>query len=214
MELQYFLIKEDLKLLHDSYDIYYQSIIVNNAKDALKNSVTKFDTDEFITNRSVIQKDLYNGVRQRLSGKCCLPGCKKRKECPSCKQWELCDDNCKPRPTCTKEDKGLFVEVRYLQLHDIDIPIQVNERKLLSLIRDLEKEKEQSVKQEMIVKKQTELLVAQIKNNAKEILANATAQSDFILNQAEVNYSRTIEDIHNQGIKLNRILINCFLFFL
>ncbi len=36
VELQYFLIKEDLKLLHDSYDIYYENIIVNNAKDALK----------------------------------------------------------------------------------------------------------------------------------------------------------------------------------
>lgn len=40
VEFQYFLIKEDLKLLHDSYDIRYQSIIVNNAKDALK--VKKF----------------------------------------------------------------------------------------------------------------------------------------------------------------------------
>jgi hypothetical protein len=51
---------------------------VNNAKDALKNAITKFDTDEFITNRSVIQDDLFFGVRQRLSGKCCLPGCKKK----------------------------------------------------------------------------------------------------------------------------------------
>ena len=42
----------------------------------LKNSITKFDTDEFISNRSVIQNDLYLGVRQRLSGKCCLPNCK------------------------------------------------------------------------------------------------------------------------------------------
>lgn len=38
-ELQYFVIKEDLKLLHDSYDIYYHSIIVNNAKDAIKVSL-------------------------------------------------------------------------------------------------------------------------------------------------------------------------------
>ena len=36
VELQYFLVKEDLKLLHDSYDIYYESIVENNAKDALK----------------------------------------------------------------------------------------------------------------------------------------------------------------------------------
>jgi hypothetical protein len=35
-ELQYFLIREDLKLLHDSYDVYYQSVIANNAKDAIK----------------------------------------------------------------------------------------------------------------------------------------------------------------------------------
>ena len=41
--------------------------------------MTKFDTDEFISNRSVIQREVYNGVRQRLSGKCCLPNCKSRK---------------------------------------------------------------------------------------------------------------------------------------
>lgn len=34
--MQYFLIKEDLKLLHDAYDVFYQSIVVNNAKDAIK----------------------------------------------------------------------------------------------------------------------------------------------------------------------------------
>jgi hypothetical protein len=42
----------------------------------LKNAVTKFNTDDFIQNRSMIQKDLFNGVRQRLSGRCCIPGCK------------------------------------------------------------------------------------------------------------------------------------------
>ena len=36
VELQYFLIKDDLKSLHDAFDIYYESIIENNAKDALK----------------------------------------------------------------------------------------------------------------------------------------------------------------------------------
>ncbi len=50
----------------------------------------------------------------------------------------------------------MFVEVRYLQLHDIDIPYQVNERRLQALIRELEQEKEKSVKEEMIVRKQTD----------------------------------------------------------
>ncbi|CAF0847232.1 unnamed protein product [Brachionus calyciflorus] len=198
-ELQYFLIKEDLKLLHDSYDVYYHQIIANNAKDAIKNSITKFDTDEFISNRSVIQNDLFFGVRQRLSGKCCLPNCKT--DCKNCKQWEMCDKNCKPRPLCTKEDKGFFVEVRYLELQDIDIPLQVNERKLLSLIRDLEKEKEESVKEEMIVRKNSEYEVAKITNKAKEIVENAKAQYSLLINQAEVNASRIIENIHNDGLQ-------------
>ena len=170
------------------------------------------DTDEFINNRSVIQADLIKGVKQRLSGKCCLPNCKTEQECPKCKKWELCDAKCKPRPICTKDDKGLFVEVRYLQLHDIDIPIQVNERKLLSLIRDIEKEKEESIKQEMIVRKQTELLVAQTKNIAKEILANATANYEGILASANVNSSGVIENVHNNGLILFEYLFILYFF--
>ena len=113
----------------------------------------------------------------------------------------MCDKGCKPRPTCTKEDKGFFVEVRYLQLQDIDIPLQVNERKLLSLIRDLEKEKEESVKEEMIVRKNSEYEVAKILNQAKEIVENAKAQYTLMINQAESNYSRIIENVHNQGLQ-------------
>lgn len=201
VELQYFLIKEDLKLLHDTFDIRYQSIIVGNAKDALKNSVTKFDTDEFISNRTVIQKDLFLGVRERLSGICCLPGCLTVQQCPSCKDWEICTKDCKPRNECTKEDKGLFVEVRYLQLSDIEIPSQVNERRLLTLIRELEEEKEKSIKEEMIIRKQTELEVNKYKNQAKEAIANATAMSKLLMDQAEVDYSRIIENVHNTGLK-------------
>lgn len=201
VELQYFLIKEDLPLLHDTFDLRYQSIVVGNAKDALKNSVTKFDTDEFISNRSVIQNELLRGVRARLSGKCCLPNCKSKASCPSCKEWELCEDGCKKRSTCTKEDKGLFTEVRYLQLSDIEIPTQVNERRLLTLIRELEEEKEKSIKEEMIIRKQTELEVNKYKNLAKEAIANATAMSKLKMDQAEVDYSRTIENVHNNGLK-------------
>lgn len=156
-------------------------------------------------------------MRQRLSGKCCIKDCKK--DCVSCKQWEKCDDNCKPRETCTKEDKGLFVEVRYLQLHDIDIPAQVNDRKLLSLIRDLEKEKEESVKSETIVRKQTELevclgyfkvifvflllfifiKVTKIRNNASEVIAYANSLSKRIVEEAGIEAEQKLQEAHNDG---------------
>jgi len=94
----------------------------------------------------------------------------------------------------------LFVEIRYLQLSDIEIPAQVNERRLLTLIRELEKEKEVSIKEEMIIRKETERDVNRIKNDAKESIANATAMSKLIMDQAEVEYSRTIENVHNDGL--------------
>jgi len=202
VELQYFLIKEDLKLLHDNYDLKYQSVVTGNANDALRTAVTVFDTSEFISNRTVIQDELLRGVRERLSGNCCIPGCKTKKQCPHCKDWELCYKNCKPRSKgCTDAEKGFFVEVRYLQLHDIEIPNVVNERRLLTLIRELEEEREKSIKEEMIIRKQTELEVNTYKNQAKESIANATAMSKLIMDEADVNYSRTIENVHNDGLK-------------
>lgn len=200
VEFQYFLIKEDLKLLHDTYNLNYDESITKTAVDAIKNAITKFDTDEFIANRSVIQKELLTGVRQRLSGKCCLPNCKIN--CDTCKEWEKCDTDCKPRSTCTNNDKGVFVEVRYLQLQDIDIPTQVNERRLLALIRDLEKEKEESIKQEMIVRKQTEFEVNAIKNNASFVIANADAQAKFITSESHINYEKSIDMAHTNGSKI------------
>jgi hypothetical protein len=72
---------------------------------------------------------------------------------------------------------------------------------LLTLIRELEEEKEKSIKEEMIVRKQTELEVNKFQNSAKEAIANATAMSKFLMDQAEVNYSREIENTHNEGLK-------------
>lgn len=117
-------------------------------------------------------------------------------------------------------------KVRYLQLHDIDIPVSINERKLLSLIRDLEKEKEESTKEEMLVRKQTEyevynllnlsiflfdinhknidfffFKIAKIKNNATETLARANAEAKFKTSEASIKYEQTIESAHYTGME-------------
>ncbi len=43
--------------------------------------------------------------------------------------------------------------------------------------------------------------MAQIKNEAKELIAKANAEQERIINEAEVNYQRTIEDVHNKGLQ-------------
>ncbi len=77
----------------------------------------------------------------------------------------------------------------------------MNERRLLTLIRDLEKEKEVSVKEEMIVRKETEYQVNMIRNSAQELVESAKANLNLIINQAESNYSRIIENVHNDQLK-------------
>ena len=86
------------------------------------------------------------------------------------------------------------MELRYLQLHgrcshllqceefcfefaDIDVPERVMERRLLGLVRDLEKEREEYINQEALVKKQTDILAYQYRNNATQSVAFSDAQA-------------------------------------
>ena len=130
---QFFLVKEDLPLLHTAYDVYYEPIIVSNAKEAIISTCSRFDTDEFINDREKIWREIYFGAKRQLGtierispnffshslllgGLCCIPKCKAN--CPTCPIHEQCVPGCKSRAQdCTKEEKGFFAEVRYLQLH-------------------------------------------------------------------------------------------------
>ncbi|CAF1132700.1 unnamed protein product [Rotaria sordida] len=196
---QYFLIKEDLPLLHAAYDIKYEPIITLNAKEAIISTCSRFDTDEFINNRNKIWREIYFGVKSHLGGSCCIPKCKNN--CPKCPIHEQCISDCKPREKgCNKEEKGLFVELRYLQLHDIDVPDRVMERRLLSLVRDLEKEKEESLNQEALIKKQTDILVYQFRNNATQTIAFSEAQSKLKRDQAKADAHKSTELARINGL--------------
>ncbi|CAF4168700.1 unnamed protein product, partial [Rotaria magnacalcarata] len=192
LTFQYFLIKEDLPHLHAAYDIRYHPIITANAKEAIVSTCSRFDTDEFIKNRNKIRREIYFDVKRYLGGCCCIPKCKTN--CPKCPIHERCVPNCKPREkNCKKEEKGLFVELRYLQLHDIDVPQRVMERRLHGLVRDLEREKEEYINQEALIKKQTDILVNKYRNNATQSLALSEAQAKLIREIAKVGARKNIE---------------------
>lgn len=116
ISFQFFLIKEDLPLLHTAYDIYYEPIIVSNAKEAIISTCSRFDTDDFINDREKIWREIYSGVKRHLGGSCCIPNCVAN--CPKCPVHQQCITGCRSRTAgCQKDDKGFFVELRYLQLH-------------------------------------------------------------------------------------------------
>ncbi|CAF1182284.1 unnamed protein product [Rotaria sp. Silwood1] len=196
---QFFLIKEDLPLLHAAYDIYYEPIIVSNAKEAIISTCSRFDTDEFINDREKIWREIYLGVKRQLGGSCCIPNCKN--QCTNCPIHEKCVTNCKPREKgCKKEEKGFFAEVRYLQLHDIDVPERVMERRLLGLVRDLEKEREEYINQEALVKKQTDILVNQYRNNATQSVAFSEAQAQLKRERAKADALKRVEIARIDGL--------------
>ncbi|CAF0733979.1 unnamed protein product [Adineta steineri] len=193
---QFFLIKEDLPLLHAAYDLYYEPIIVSNAKEAIISTCSRFDTDEFINDREKIWREIYLGVKR---GSCCIPKCKSN--CPTCPIHEQCVVACKARDkNCKKEEKGFFAEVRYLQLHDIDVPDRVMERRLLGLVRDLEKEREEYLNQEALVKKQTDILANQFRNNASQSVAFSDAQAQLKREQAKADALKRVEIARIDGL--------------
>ncbi|CAF3892038.1 unnamed protein product [Rotaria sp. Silwood1] len=132
------------------------------------------------------------GVKRQLGGSCCIPKCKTN--CPNCPIHEHCVEGCKPRAqSCAKDDKGFFAELRYLQLHDIDVPDRVMERRLLGLVRELEKEREEYLNQEALVKKQTDILVNQFRNNATKSIAYSEASAQLLREKTKTEAVQRVE---------------------
>ena len=71
----------------------------------------------------------------------------------------MCLPNCIPRTECSNDQKGVFVEARYLQLTDVTIPYSVEERNLQTLIINEETAKATFVQQAKVIEKETEQLV-------------------------------------------------------
>ena len=53
-----------------------------------------------------------------------------------------CWTGCLDRGLCKSEDKGLFVEARYLQMTDLEIPYEIEQRNLRTLLLTEETAKE------------------------------------------------------------------------
>jgi hypothetical protein len=93
-------------------------------------------------------------------------------------------------------------KVRYLQLQDIDIPPEVNSRRLLSLVRSIETEKEDYIKIEKIVRKETELVINLVKNNATELIESSKSGYKTLIEESIIDADEQKQNAHNEGDKL------------
>lgn len=193
VHFQYVIRKDELKSLHDKYDLDYKSTIESRAVDALKGSVTVFNVRELISNRSTVEKTIFKTIRERLGGRCCNYLCGKTDS--------LCSQ-CIDQTRCSDDDKGLNVEVKYLQLLKVDIPDDIDNRFVKALVEQEQAQEELLKQRAAIVRKETTQQVQVIKNAAKEISENATAQAHLITTMSRSNYTAALEGARSEGLKL------------
>ncbi|PIK59361.1 hypothetical protein BSL78_03732 [Apostichopus japonicus] len=114
--LQYFLRIEDLKLLHDNYDLQYESVLEDSARDAIKSAATRFSTRDYGIIRGEIEEALFVAARVRLGGLCCPIWC----DLPT---GGCNSTGCIPRESdsCGPDQLGLFASVRFFQLLYVEI---------------------------------------------------------------------------------------------
>ena len=74
------------------------------------------------------------------------------------------------------------------------------ERRLLGLVRDLEKEREEYINQEALVKKQTDILGYQYSNNASQTLAFSEAQGQLKRDRAKADAQKRVEMARITGL--------------
>jgi hypothetical protein len=84
---------------------------------------------------------------------------------------------------------------------DIDVPERVMERRLLGLVRDLEKEREEYLNQEALVKKQTDILANQFRNNASQAVAFSEAEAQLRREQAKADALKRVEVARVNGMQ-------------
>ncbi|XP_033629658.1 uncharacterized protein LOC117291835 [Asterias rubens] len=189
---QYFLRRRDLKLLHDTYDVYYKDILRNNAIDELKGATKDFSTRDFGEIRADIEKVLFNAIKSRLEGDCCKFQCENSPE--------GCVRNCKRYSECTIEDKGFFADVRFFQLGYVNIPDDVLSRNLQTLTQLEDGIREGYIQQAQLARKATEEKVKEIENSAEEKTQNATAQAALLTSRASAQAQALVEDAHSRGL--------------
>ncbi|KAL3832279.1 hypothetical protein ACJMK2_023937 [Sinanodonta woodiana] len=190
--IQYNLRKDELPLLHKQFDLYYEDVVKNSAIDAVKGSIPIYSTRQLILNRVQVQETISKAIRDRLGGTCCRPGCPYNGSC---------DSGCVPYSSCADNQKGLYLDVKGTQLGKLVIPDDVENRFLRTLILQEESAREELYQEAQVVRKETEKIVAQIKNDAQEIKQNATVLSEYIGTVSKANYTATIENARAIGLK-------------
>ncbi|XP_062577184.1 uncharacterized protein LOC134239056 [Saccostrea cucullata] len=169
--LQYFLKKSEIGTLHRKFGTGYDSVIRSITESRVKNSAVSISVDYFRFQRAYLESYFHNQLKKRLEGDCC-PNC-----CPtSCTNNTVCT-TCLGPANCSQ---GYHIYVVYFQLTKVDIPQEVLERFLTSVILQEQVFTEQLKQDKAVEDKITERNTSLARNQANEIKESGKAEADKI----------------------------------
>ena len=88
----------------------------------------------------MVEQALLEAVQLALGGVCCRKDCSKY----------TCRNNCTKYSSCKTEDKGIFVDARYFQLHDFDITETLKDQWLGQVVKREDTEKAGYIQEEKV----------------------------------------------------------------
>ena len=188
--LQYFLRKEDLKLLHDRFDVNYQPVLSKTAASAIKNQASKYSIEEYRLMRTKVSQGLADAAAFALGGNCC------RKDCNA----SVCRPNCKEYSKCNNTDKGLFADLSHFQMLKVDITADQEKRFLQQVLEQELKDTEKFKQNETITRKKTEEEKRLIENQALEVAQNASATATLMKEKAKAESKQIVENARTSGL--------------
>ncbi|XP_078323514.1 uncharacterized protein LOC111124415 isoform X2 [Crassostrea virginica] len=168
---QYFLRKSEIGTLHLEFDTGYDSVIRSIVESEIKNAATSISVNNFRFQRTSLEKYFHNKIKEKLEGNCCQSCCPS-----SCTNNTVCS-SCLGPGSC---DQGYHITVGYFQLTTVDIPQEVLERYLQSILlmeyAETEELKQAKAVEDKITLRQTSL----VHNEANEIVETGNAESQKI----------------------------------
>jgi len=190
--LQYFLRKEDLSRLYRKYGVAYKAIMRSTILAAIRNNAAGYSIDEYLKSRTLVAKGLLEAVKDVVDGKCCRASCTDHK----------CRTGCVSYDTCTDKQRGMFAEVRFLQLQDVKITAEQSQRYLTQVLEQEKKDTEVFKQGKTVTEKETELLRKEVEVLAEEIKQNATVKANLISAEADVSATAVLENARTSGLEI------------
>ena len=187
--LQYFLRPEDLHLLHDKFDLYYEPVLRKTAAAAIKNRASQYSITDYRLRREMVGAGLGEAASRALGGTCCREDCSVHR----------CREGCKIYRTCNATEKGLFADAAHFQMLKLDISDQ--EQRFLQQVLEQELKDTEIFKQNTtLTRKKTEEQSKLIENEAFELAENGEARAALVKEKAKAEAKAIVEDARTSGL--------------